>query len=56
MESLDQRLGPCAMMGDIVELGAEDTLQYDLYENKLQNAEIFSILDEEPGNPGVGEP
>ena len=47
MESLHQRLDPCAQVRDLVELGVEDMLQYDLYEDKSQNAEMFSILDEE---------
>ena len=32
MESLCQRLGPFTMMDDLVELGAEDTPQYDPYQ------------------------
>ena len=48
MELLYQRLGPHAMMGDLVELGAEDTLQFDPYEDESQNAKTFPILDEEP--------
>ena len=29
MESLNKRLGPQAMVGDLAELGVEDMLQYD---------------------------
>ena len=36
------------MVSDLVELSEEDTLQYDPYEDKLQNAKTFPILDEEP--------
>ena len=32
----------------MVEMGAENTLQYDPHEDKSQNAENFPILDEEP--------
>ena len=48
MESLHQRLGPCAMVRDLVELGVEDTPQYNPYEDKLHKVEIFPILDKEP--------
>ena len=48
LESHHQRLGPCAMVGDLVELVAEDTLHYNPYEDELQNAEMFPILDEGP--------
>ena len=48
MELLHQRLGPHAMLGDLVELGAEDTPQYDPYADDSQNAETFHMLDEEP--------
>ena len=44
MESLFQRLGPHAMVRDLAKLGVEDTLQYDPYEDKLQNAKMFPIL------------
>ena len=46
-ESLCQRLGPHAMMRGLVELGVKDTLQYDPYEKKSQNAKMLPILDEE---------
>ena len=36
-----------AMVGDQVELGAEDTLQYDPYGVNLQSVEMLTILDEE---------
>ena len=48
MESIHQRLGPQAEMGNLVELGVEDTPQYDQYDDKLQNAETFPMLDKEP--------
>ena len=48
IESLHQALGPCARLSDLVDLGLEETLQYDPYEDKLQNAEMFLMLDEEP--------
>ena len=48
MESLHQRLGSCTEVRDLVELGVEDTLQYYPYEYKLQNAEMFPMLDKEP--------
>ena len=47
MESLHQRLGPQAMMDDLADLDAEGTPQYDQYEDKLQDNEIFPSLDEE---------
>ena len=43
MELLHQMLGPCTVVRELIELGAEDTLQNDPHENKLQNA----MLDEE---------
>ena len=46
-ESLHQRLGP-TMVSDLVELGSENTPQYDPHEDKLQNAKTFPILDEVP--------
>ena len=48
MESLYQRLVPCAVAGDLANLGAEDILQYDPYENESLNEEAFLICDEEP--------
>ena len=48
MESLHQRLGPHAKADDLVEWGAEYTLQYDPSEEKLQHAKMFHILDKEP--------
>ena len=47
MESLHQRLGLCAVVRDLVELGVKDTQQYDPYEDKLQNGKMLSILDKE---------
>ena len=48
MESLHQRLDSHAIMRDLVKLDVKDTLQYDQFENALNNARTFSILDEEP--------
>ena len=48
MELLHQRLDPHARVGDWVELGVMDTMQYDPYEDKSQNAETLPVLDEEP--------
>ena len=36
------------MVRDLVELGVENTLQYDPYEDELKNGETFPILDKEP--------
>ena len=47
MESLHQRLGLQAMVDDLIDLDAEDMLQYDPYGDESQNVETFSILDEE---------
>ena len=56
MESLYQRFGPHAMMRDQVELGVDDTLQYDQYVNESQNTKMFPILDKEPEvNPKWGD-
>ena len=48
MESLHQRLGPHAMVRDLVELGVEDRPWYDPYKDELQNADMSPILNEEP--------
>ena len=48
MESLHQVLGPGARLSDLVDLGVEETLQYDPYENELKYVETFPMLDEEP--------
>ena len=48
MELLLQGLGHHAMVRDLIEFGAEDTPQYDSYEDELQNATTFLILDKEP--------
>ena len=48
MESLHQALGPHARLSDLVNLGVEETPQDDPYEDGLQNAETFPMLDEEP--------
>ena len=34
-------------LSNLVDLGVEETPQYDPYEDKLQNAETFPMLDEE---------
>ena len=47
METPHQRLGPHAMVTNLVEMCAEDTKHYDLYEDKSQNNETLPILDEE---------
>ena len=36
------------MVGDLVKLCSEDTLLYDPCKDESQNAEMFSVLDEEP--------
>ena len=55
MESLNQMLGPHAVLRDLVKLGVEETPQYESYEDKLQNAKTFLMLDEEPeGTPEWG--
>ena len=48
MESLYQRFGHYAVVRDLVELGVEDTPQFDQYEDEFQNAKTFPMLDEEP--------
>ena len=48
MVSLHQKLGLCPELRDLVELGVKDTLQYDPYEDELQNAKAFPMLNEEP--------
>ena len=45
MESLHKRLGPCAMVRDLVEPHEEGILQSNPYENKSQNAKMFLIMD-----------
>ena len=48
MEYLHQKLGPCAELRDLDELGVEEYPQYNPYEDKLQNAKTFPMFDEEP--------
>ena len=48
MASLHHKLGPGAEVRDLVELGVENMPKCYSYVDKSQNAEIFSILDEEP--------
>ena len=48
MESLHQRLGSWAEVEDLVKLGMENKPQNDPYEDELQNAKPFCMLDEEP--------
>ena len=47
MESLHHKLGTGAELTDLVELGVEETLQYDPYKDELQNAKTFPMLDGE---------
>ena len=46
MVSLHQVMGPCMILRDLDDLGIEETLQYDPYEDKSHNAETFPMLDE----------
>ena len=39
---------PCTEVRDLVELGVEDTPQYDPYKNKLHNVKTFPNSDKEP--------
>ena len=48
MESLYQAIGPCAILVHLVNLSLDDTLLYDPYEDKMQNAKRWPMLDEEP--------
>ena len=48
MESLHDVMGLHSMLSNLVNLEVEETLQYDPYEYKSQNAETFPMLDEEP--------
>ena len=48
IKSLHQMQCPCAEVTELVELGVENTPQYDPYEKKSKNDEMFPILDEEP--------
>ena len=41
-------MGPHMSLRDFVDLGVEETPLIDPYENKSQNADMFSMLDEEP--------
>ena len=36
------------MVDDLADLGAEDMLQYDPYQDESQNVDTFPSLDEEP--------
>ena len=36
------------MVRDLVDLGVEDTLQYDPFEDESQNSITFHTLDEDP--------
>ena len=57
MKSLHQVMSSCARLRDLVDLNAEETLQYDPYDDELHNAEAFPMLDEEPEvTPQVWEP
>ena len=56
MESLHQKLVPWTMMRYLVELGVEDTLQCNAYEDESQNAKTFPMLDEKSGiTPNRGD-
>ena len=48
MEFLHQKLGPQAMVRDLVELGVKDTPPNNPYEDKSQNAETVLMLYKEP--------
>ena len=48
MKSFHQMLGSHAMVRELVEHGVENTPQYVPYEDELQNAEIFPMLNERP--------
>ena len=48
MKFLCLQFGPQDLVRDLAELGVEDVLQYDPYEDKSQNSEIFSMMDKEP--------
>ena len=48
MESLHQELGPSVRLSNLVECGVKETPQYDPYQDELKNAEMFTMLDEEP--------
>ena len=48
MESHHQRLGPCTIVGDLVDVGTENMLQCDFSEHESQNVERFPILDKKP--------
>ena len=46
MELFHQRLHPHTTVGDLIDLGAEDMLQYDPYEDVSQNVETLPSFDE----------
>ena len=48
MESLHQALCYCMRLSDFVDLDMGETPQYDPHDDELQNAETFTMLDEEP--------
>ena len=48
MELLHQRCGPHVTTGNQFEVGVADTQQYYPHKEEMQNAEMLSILDEEP--------
>ena len=41
-------MGSHTRLRDLVNLGVEETLQYDPDKDESQNAETFPMLDEEP--------
>ena len=48
MVSLHKVMCHHMMLRDLVDLGVEETLQYDTDEDESQNAETLPMLDEEP--------
>ena len=54
MEMLHQRLGPHALVGDLVELGIDDTPQYDPYEDESQNTENSPVCMKNQRKPQSG--
>ena len=54
--SLHQKLGPCSELRDLVEVGAEDTPQFDPYEENHKMLKCFPCWMRSRGNPRVGGP
>ena len=55
MAFLHQKLSPCAELRDLVELGVDDTPQYNPCEDESQNAETFSMVEEPEVTPEWGD-